>query len=210
MGERTYNSKKVEVFNMTLHYSAHLLDKINTSLQNCVFSGRVFFAIQSGESWNLTNEDIFTRCSAFGRIDYVVFSTTSKDCGTVKFSNGSDGKKILNMVMDVNGCLLHFTTKFSDLSPFPEGHQVLVESDRFPTNWERKVTIRNFFGTFGEVSGVYITRNRLIVSFKEDIASQITGTLIQVPWDHSLILVREVSRLTVGSSYNSTGTRPGD
>ena len=82
---------------------------------------------------------------------------------------------------EVKGCLLHISTDFGDLSSFPSGHQILIESENFPKSWERSVIIKDFFQKLGEVTGINLKSGRLVVSFKEDIASQIISTLVQVP-----------------------------
>ena len=86
--------------------------------------------------------------------------------GNIVFSSKAEAK-----VMEVKGCLLHISTDFADLSPFPSKHQILIESENFPKSWERGVIVKDFFQKLGEVTGINIRTNRLVVSFKEIIAS---------------------------------------
>ena len=71
----------------------------------------------------------------------------------------------------MKGCHLHISIDFGDLSPFPSKYQILVESKKFPRNWERGVIDKDFFQKLGEVTGIDIRSNRLVISFKEIIAS---------------------------------------
>ena len=79
----------------------------------------------------------------------------------------------------------------------------MIESNCLPTSWEKHVIVKNFFMKFGEVTGVnFIPKTsdgvqRLVISFKEDLAKMLAGTIINVPWDKYPIFVREVSSLTL-------------
>ena len=164
---------------MSSSTESFLMKKINDELR--VFSSRVRFTVQSGESFNLTEKDILTKFTDFGNIDTVSFAYPNYKCsGNIVFSSRAEAKKTLNKVVEVKGCLLHISTDFADLSPFPSKHQILIESENFPKSWERGVIVKDFFQKLGEVTGINIRSNWLVVSFKEDIASQMTGTLIQV------------------------------
>ena len=163
---------------MTLHSSSFLMKKIKEELRT---SPRVRFTVQSGETWALTEKDILTTFTDFGKIQSVNCSINLSS-GIIVFDSASEAKKILNKVVEVKGCLLHTSIDFSDLSPFPSGHQILIESENLPRSWEKGVIIKNFFKVFGEVTGInfYKEGRSLVVSFKEDIASMMTGCLLQV------------------------------
>ena len=164
---------------MSSSTKSFLMKKIDDKLR--IFSSRVRFTVQSGESSNLTEKDILTKFTNFGNVDGVSFAYPNYKCsGNIVFNCRSDAKKTLNKVVEVKGCLLHISTDFSDLSPFPSKHQILIESENFPKSWERGVIVKDFFQKLGEVTGINIRSNRLVVSFKEDIASQMTGTMIPV------------------------------
>ena len=142
---------------------------------------RVRFTVQNGETINLTEKDILNKFTDFGQIHIVSFAYPNyKTSGSIVFSSMAEAKKTLNNVVEVKGCLLHISTDYADLSPFPSKHQILIESENFPKSWERGVIVKDFFQKLGEVTGINIWSNRLVVSFKKDIASQMTGTLIQV------------------------------
>ena len=80
----------------------------------------------------------------------------------------------------MKGCLLHISSLFSDLSNFPSGHQILIQSSNLLKCWEKNIIVKKFFKKFGEVNGINFTYRGLEVSFQEDIASKMTGTLLQV------------------------------
>ena len=165
---------------MTLHSYSFLMKKIKEELNA---SPRVRFTVQSGETWVLTEKDILTTFTDFGKIQSVNFIGNLSH-GIIVFNSASDAKKILNKVVEVKGCLLHTFIDFYDLSPFPSSHQILMESENFPKSWERDIIIKNFFKMFGEVTGInfFKKNSSLVVSFKEDIASMMTGSLLQVRW----------------------------
>jgi hypothetical protein len=161
------------------HSNSILMGKIDSALRAA--STRVRFTVQSGQPWTLTEKDVFSRFSSFGKINTVSFVGYYKSCGIITFSSASDAERNLNKVVDVKGCLLHTTTDFYDLSPFPAAHQILIKSESFPRSWERAVIIKDFFQIFGEVTGVNIlAANRVIVNFREDLAARMTGSLVQV------------------------------
>ena len=143
-------------------------------------SSKVKFTVQSGDLSNLKKEDIYARFKGFGKIKYVRFQTSSTNSGTVIFHKAYDAKKTLNKVVEVKGCLLHISSLLSDLSPFPSGHQILIQSSNLPKCWEKNIIVKGFFKKFGEVNGINFTDRGLVVSFQEDIASKMTGTLLQV------------------------------
>ena len=163
---------------MTLHYSCILMKKIEEELRA---SPRVRFTVQSGETWALKEKDILATFTDFGKIQSVNFTDT-KSGGIIFFNSASDAKKILNKVVEVKDCLLHTSIAFSDLSPFPSGHQILIVSEKLPQSWERGVIIKDFFKMFGEVTGINFCKGgrSIVVSFKDDIASRMTGSLLQV------------------------------
>ena len=125
--------------------------------------------------------------------------------GVVTFCKDSVAKENINKVMVINGCTIHIIKCFSDLSPFPIPYQILIESDNLPTNWEKHVNVKDFFMRFGEVSGAnFVSKTnegvqRLVISFKDDLAEMMVGILIDVPWDKYPVFVREVSSLTFGN-----------
>ena len=96
------------------------------------------------------------------------------------------------------------TSSSASLTCLPTPSQILIESDNLPSCWEKHVIIKDFFSAFGEVTGVnYVSKishgvQRLVISFKEDLARMMTGTIIKVPWDKYPVFVREVSSLTLG------------
>merc|ERR1712126_291972 len=169
------------------------MSKIDSQLKD---SNKVMFTVQSGEPWTLSENDIFAGFSIFGKIHRVHVSAT-KSVGRVIFFTVSEARKSWNTVIEIKGCLIHASRAFCDLSPFPVPHQILIESERLPIKWEKFVIIKNFFENFGEVRGINLKGNRLVVSFKDDIAASLTGSLIKVPWDTDAVFVREVSCLTV-------------
>ena len=139
------------------------------------------YSVQSGEPWKITVEDIITGFASFGEVINVFFVNSSHFGGTIQFSNKYQARKSLNKLVEVKGCILHTFTKLSELSPFPVSNQILIKSKRLPISWEKDVIIRQFFQTFGEVNGInLITKNKLLVSFKENIASRMTNTLLKV------------------------------
>ena len=170
---------------MTLHTNSFLMKRIEEELHTLNTSPRVRFTLLSGEPWALTEKDIFasfTDSTNSCKIKSVNFRNPNRSGGIIVFYSPRDAKKIINKVVEVKGCLLHISTVFSDLSPFPSGHQILIESQNLPKSWERLIIIKDFFKKFGEVTGINIIkgRNNLVVSFKEDIASRMTGSLLQV------------------------------
>ena len=172
--------RKAEQAIMSSSTEIFLMKKIDDEL--CVFNSRVRFTVQSGETFNLTEKEIFAKFTDFGKIDTVSFTNSNYKCsGNIVFSSKTAAKRSLNKVVEVKDCLLHISTDFGDLSPFPSGHQILIESENFPKSWERSVIIKDFFQKLGEVTGINLKSGRLVVSFKEDIASQIISTLVQVP-----------------------------
>ena len=126
--------------------------------------------------------------------------------GIVIFCKDSVAKENINKIVNINGCIIHILECFSDMSPFPVPYyQILVESDNLPTSWEKHVIVKDFFVSFAEVTGIYFLRKktsegiqRLVISFKEDLAGLMAGTIINVPWDKYPIFYREVSSLTLG------------
>ena len=78
-------------------------------------------------------------------------------------------------------------------------YQILIESPNLPSCWEKHVIVKDFFKSFGEVTGVYFMDRgqKLVVSFKENKAEEMVGTLIKVPWHNLPLFVREVSSLTL-------------
>merc|ERR1712098_417458 len=155
------------------------------------FPKRVRFTIQSGEAWSLKKEEIVRKFAEFGTINNVTM-WEDKSSGTITFHNSKIAKKCLNQVVKVNECFLHTSILHCDLSPFPSGHQILIESDMLPTNWEKGLIIKDFFKGFGDVNAINIFgKNRLMVSFKDNIAPEMIGSVIKVPWDSQPVFVRE-------------------
>jgi hypothetical protein len=78
-----------------------LMKKIDSELRAA--SNRVRFTVQSGQPWTLTEKDVFSRFSSFGKIDTVSFVGYYKSCGIVTFSNASEAQRNLNKVVAVKG-----------------------------------------------------------------------------------------------------------
>ena len=168
------------------------------SFVNHGFNGRVRFTIQSGEPSSLTEEDVFSFFSSLGNVDHITY-VPGDSSGNITFSNVIIARDLLNKVMVINNCTIHIIQCFSNISAYPIPYQIMIESANFPTCWEKHVIVKNFFNTFGEVAGVYFMDRgqKLVVSFKEDKADEMVGTLIKVPWNNLLLFVREVSSLTL-------------
>ena len=177
-----------------------LVSMLNAELSfgNHGFSGRVRFTIQSGEPSSLSEEDVSSFFSSLGNVDHLAY-VPGDSSGSITFSNAIIARDLLNKVMVINNCTIHIIQFFSSISAYPVPYQIMIESANFPTCWEKHVIVKNFFNTFGEVTGVYFMDRgqRLVVSFKEDKAEEMVGTLIKVPWNNLPLFVREVSSLTL-------------
>ena len=191
---------------MSLISRSNLLSSLDAELSSVLHgsSGKVNFVIQSGEPSSLSEKDVSSFFSSLGKVDSIKY-VRGKSSGVVNFCKKSIARKIINKVMIINGCTIHILQCFSYLSAYPIPYQILIESDNLPSCWEKHVIIKDFFTTFGEVTGVnYVSKTshgvqRLVVSFKEDLARMMTGTIIKVPWDKYPVFVREVSSLTLGN-----------
>ena len=163
--------------------------------------GKVMFTIQSGEPASLSQEDVSSFFSSFGKLVSHAY-VRGRNSGVVTFSKVTVAKDLLNKVLVINNCTIHIIQCFSDISAFPVPYQILIESKNLPRCWEKHVIVKNFFNNFGEVTGVYFIPKpshyvqRLVVSFKEDKAKEMT--FLKVLWDSSYpVFVREVSCLTL-------------
>jgi hypothetical protein len=190
---------------MSLISRSTLLSSLDAELSSVLHgsSGKVNFTIQSGEPSSLSEKDVSSFFSSLGKVDSIKY-VRGKSSGVVNFCKESIARKIINKVMIIKGCTFHILQCFSDLSAYPIPYQILIESDNLPSCWEKHVIIKDFFSTFGEVTGVnYVSKTshgvqRLVISFKKDMARMMTGTIIKVPWDKYPVFVREVSSLTLG------------
>ena len=191
---------------MSLLSRSNLLSRLDAELSSVLHgsNGRVRFTIQSGEPASLPEKDVSSFFSSLGKVDSITY-VRGKTFGVVTFSKVSIAMEIINKVMILNGCTIHILQCFSDLSVYPIAYQILIESDNLPTCWEKHVIIKDFFNNFGEVTGVnFVTKTsegvqRVVVSFKEDMARMMTGSMMKVPWDKYPVFVREVSSLTLGN-----------
>ena len=177
---------------------------------------RLRFTVQSGEAWVLTKEDISSSFSSVNVLD-VNFINPYKTAGFLFFNDQEDAKKTDNNVVEVKGCLIHAHVDLNTLPPFPSDHQILIRSQCLPNSWEKAIIVRKFFESFGEVTGIIMKKQMLVISFKKAIATRLTGRLLQVkfttiiiaevkvsdkskmqvPWDSLAVFVREVSCLTI-------------
>ena len=159
---------------------------------------RMRFTIQSGEPSSLNDESISSSFSSLGNVDDISY-IPGESSGLVTFSNVINVRELLNKVMVINNCTIHIIKCFSDISAYPIPYQILIESPNLPSCWEKHVIVKDFFKSFGEVTGVYFMDRgqKLVVSFNENKAEEMVGTLIKVPWNNLPLFVREVSSLTL-------------
>ena len=85
--------------------------------------------------------------------------------------------------MKVRGCIIDVHEDINNLPPFPSHHQILIESQCLPINWEKAIIMRKFFESFGEVTGIIRKKQMLVISFKKAIAARLTGRLLQVKFN---------------------------
>ena len=184
-----------------------------------LFITRLRFTVQSGEAWVLTKEDISSSFSSVNILDVNIINPY-KTAGFLFFNDKEDAKKTDNSVVEVKGCLIHAHVDLNNLPPFPSDHQILIESQCLPNSWEKAIIVRKFFESFGEVTGIIMKKQMLVISFKKAIAARLTGRLlqvkfntiiisevkirdkfnVQVPWDSEAVFVREVSCLTISNT----------
>ena len=142
------------------------------------------FTVQRGATLDLTAEDISAKFARLGHTVTATLTSRYKTSGLITFSSVAEARRSRNMVVEVAGCLIHIHLDSFDLSPFPSRHQVLVESVQLAATYEKNSILRNFFETFGEVTGVMFTgiifKQMAVVSFRKNIASDLTGRLVQV------------------------------
>ena len=144
--------------------------------------------MQSGEAWVLTKEEISsTFSSVCVNILDVNFINPYKTAGFLYFNDKEDAKKTDNSVVEVKGCLIHAHVDLNNLPPFPSDHQILIESQCLPNSWEKAIIVRKFFESFGEVTGIIMKKQMLVISFKKAIAARLTGRLLQVKFNTIII-----------------------